>query len=545
MAGKNQKLSIRLLREGFTPEDAVRENVALKNWPKIANSKIALGTVGGGSPKWAGFLELTPEEASSVKNLSAFGVLFLPTTERWFAISFGLGHVKLDPAAFEQDFGLRVVMNSVDPLQLKSADVRTPDENTLSRRSQTSRGSDQTAFAIDVERDIVRGLAGKPKNPNFASRVAGSDALALDRTALVNDLPGICADALDAYGKSDYKISFGWVDQIRHVRDGDLIKKLNLEVAKALHEALTGEIAAQLHLAYPIIYDPEKALSIRYKGFGSWTIYPDLDIHSYVDALREKKVESFSVSDLRTHSAHEVNDDDGKDAGGKWSIGDCLVFETDFEDEKYVLSGGRWYRIASDLAQEISAFFAGVPLLGLPVAEADENEATYNERISKSEPTLLCLDRMLVKPTGATSPIEACDFLSSKKELIHVKDQTSSSRLSHLFNQGTVSARVLKIDGPFRDGVIEQINKQQVVLGLKDFDPLIPTSAAELLPAEYTVVFGVLSSHQQPTLPFFSLVTFRQASRELLALGYKYAFSWIKKPSIKKPSGKAKRKGKA
>jgi uncharacterized protein (TIGR04141 family) len=82
-------------------------------------------------------------------------------------------------------------------------------------------------------------------------------------------------------------------------------------------------------------------------------------------------------------------------------------------------------------------------------------------------------------------------------------------------------------------------------LKLAGFDDVIPTSTVELIPGEYIVVYAVLSSSDQPKLPFFSLVTFRQSSRELQAFGYKFAFSWIKKPAAKKPIGKAKRKKKA
>ena len=44
-------------------------------------------------------------------------------------------------------------------------------------------------------------------------------------------------------------------------------------------------------------------------------------------------------------------------------------------------------------------------------------------------------------------------------------------------------------------------------------------------------------------LPFFSLVTFRQAANELRALGYNCAFAWISKPAS--TTTKAKRKPKA
>ena len=155
-----QELSIRLLREGLAPVDAVSEGVDLTQWDKLEGATIALDTLGGGAPEWARFLVLSEDEKERVFNQTAFGLVFVQAAGRWFAVSFGMGHVKLDPAAFEQDFGLRVVLNAVDTKQLKSADIRTPDENTLSRRTQTSRGSDQTAFAFDIERDLVRGPAG-------------------------------------------------------------------------------------------------------------------------------------------------------------------------------------------------------------------------------------------------------------------------------------------------------------------------------------------------------------------------------------------------
>ena len=61
-----QKLSIRLLRDGLAPADAVRDGVDLTPWDKLEGALIALATLGGGSPKWARFLELSEEEKKKV-----------------------------------------------------------------------------------------------------------------------------------------------------------------------------------------------------------------------------------------------------------------------------------------------------------------------------------------------------------------------------------------------------------------------------------------------------------------------------------------------
>jgi len=156
------------------------------------------------------------------------------------------------------------------------------------------------------------------------------------------------------------------------------------------------------------------------------------------------------------------------------------------------------------------------------------------------------LDRKLVKPTGASYSIEACDFLQDNGAMIHVKDRTSSSRLSHLFNQGTVSARVMKMDGAFRDLLRVKIADQEALLGLAGYQTLVANAATPFSEGAHLIVYAVICSGVGAgtnRLPFFSLVTFRQAATELRALGYKCAFAWIAKPgSI---ATKAKRKPKA
>lgn len=539
MSGDIQKLSVRLLKDGKTPKDSLRGGVTLENWAQIEGAQIALDTMGGGSPKWSKFLALSDDQKTRITNLTAYGLVFLQATGRWFAVSFGMGHVKLDPAAFEQDFGLKVVLNSVDPKQLKSADVRTPDENTLQRRSQTSRGSDQTAFSIDIERDIVRGIAGVPKDMTFAVRVAGSDALSMDRKMELGDLVQACTDALAMYQKADYKQDFAWIDQIKHEREKDVIEKLENALIAEMDAVLKGTASDAISLAFPIIYDPEKTNYLRFKGFRSFVDWPDLTFTNYLEALGERAKTDFTRDDFEKHTVHEV-DAQGKDCGSKWKIKDCLVYETTLDKRTYVLSAGRWYCIDKNLADEVQKFFEAIPTFSMPAAQAGDNEEIYNARVKADEPDYLCLDRKLVRPTGASSSIEMCDFLTADKAVIHVKDKTSSSRLSHLFNQGTVSARVLILDGAARKKTREKVASVEAETKQTGFVDVIADEGQEFVPADFTIVFAVLAIGDTPKLPFFSLVTLRQAANDLKALGYKCSFAWIEKPPS--PGKKATKK---
>lgn len=539
---KVHTISIRLLRDCYQPEETVREGVLLSDWKEFDGAKIALGTLKNDNPKWTTILSLTSEQKAIVYNVSSYGLAFLQASGRWFALHFGTGFTKLNPDALEQDFGLRVVLNTVDPDKLRSADIRTPDDNPTTRRTQTAKRSDQTAFSIDIERDIVRGLAGEPKNASFAQRVAGSDGLTLTKEMDTSDLQQICSDALEAFNKTDYKENFSWVDQIKHVRDKTLITQLEAELVVALHGSLTGPTPDSLHLAYPVIYDPEQARHIRYKGFNSSAVYPDLDIGGYIAELKAEGVTAYISEHLSGHKVHEC-DADGKDKGRSWKIKECLVFEIDLNGQKYVLSGDRWYCIDVNLAKEVTDFFANIPLHEMPPAIANENEEIYNKRVATGGHNMLCLDRRMLKPTGANYPIETCDFLSSDGALVHVKDHTSSSRLSHLFNQGTVSAQVLKSDGAFRDLLLAEIAQQEAALGLTGYQALMPSKTDAFVASNHKIVYAVLCSNNTTRLPFFSLVTFRQAARELGNYDFKVAFAWIKKPAS--TSNKKIRKQKA
>jgi len=525
MAKKTQKLSIRLLREGRDPK-AVVKGADWAEWPHSEGAEVAFGTAFAGEPKWVKLLD-TPEVAGAgLSNKSAFGVVFLKADARWFAVSFGASHVKLDPAAFEHDFGLRVVLNTVDHRKLRSADLRTPEELTVTRRTQTSRQSSSEAFGIDVEKDIVRGLAGEPTDQAFARRVAGSDALVIHKPAEAEDLEGICSEAYAKFKLDDYQEHFGWVDHIRYVRDDSLREKLDAELVAALHAAIVAGTSDDLHLAAPAVYDPEEFGDVRYLGFRSKADHPQIDILDYLADLKTRGCSPDLEAITERHWLAEVRDDDSVQK--RWKLYDCIVFEVEHGGTRYVLSGGKWYAVAKSLVDEVTAFFGAMPKTALPSAKPGENEADYNERVAKEAGDLACLDRQLIRPTGATSDIEACDFFSKKRQFIHVKDEAASSRLSHLFSQGLVSAMAFRTDKPFRAKFRAKLEGISA-----DHAALLPGDEDEPDPKDFEVVFAVMrspTSKGEMRLPFFSLVTLRQAARQITALGFKVAFAWVEKP---------------
>lgn len=521
-----QKLSIRLIKDGISPETVLRTG-ELKDFGSIPGAKISFGNSGGNAPKWASFLKLPSAVQAKLLNQSAYAVIFLQIEHRWFVASFGGGFQRLDPSTIEQDFGLRVVVNIVDHNKLRSTDLRTPNDNTTTTRTQVSRQSSQEVFEIDHERDLIRGIEGTPSNKGFATRVVGSDALTIWRKAKITDLPTICRESLELYSKKTYQNHFSWIDHIRHERDASVITQLDALLLDGLNQAIAGSYPDSLHLAWPIIYDPTNSPCVHYAGFRSMRTFSDLDIRNYIDELRERNILTINSDILKNHTVIQT-DDDGKRTGEQYRLHECCVYEVEHADERYVLSSGRWYKVARAFAVEVADFFKKAPKnTSLPPAQGGENETLYNMRLKKEKTNWVCFDTHEILPSHATTNIEPCDFWDPTSAcFIHVKNEAASSKLSHLFNQGSVSARVFKTDDGFRQRLKD---KARELAGDALADTLPSESSID--PAKYTILFAVMretaSKETHPMLPFFSLVTFRQAAKQIEALGFKYAFAWI------------------
>ena len=504
-----------LLKDGVSePEDALRTDQEFDTLSVQGGGTLTLKPRQSNPPWWAGFLRPYVSDPSALDNLfnsSNSAVVLLQAGGRQFAITFGHGRTLLEAATFERDFGLRVVLNTVAPDQLKSVDARTFDDLTIHTRRDVSQGSSIEAFGLDISRDLVRAVTGRPSDETLARQVTGSDALALRSRAQVTELPALCERLLEAYRSDAYKERFAWIDHLRPIKDPAQIDSLNDVLLTALRERNIDD----LHLA-----PPEPLDWARIEGFrlspepSNAELHADPPISSYLDSLEHP--EALDLQRLKRDRVMAVGSDQGS-VFENWSVYRCLVFETRMGDRLFALSAGDWFSIEKPFADEVTAFVESLPALGvaLPAAQRGTTEGDYNVGAAQ-EVDALCMDRKLVT-VGGQDPVELCDLLTQDKQFIHVKKRGASSTLSHLFQQGLVSAELLFRDQPFRDAARSRVN------GLdSSFTDGVPDSRPA--PQECEVAFVVItrSTRDTPlTLPFFSLVALRTAVLQLQDWGYR------------------------
>jgi uncharacterized protein (TIGR04141 family) len=247
-----QRLTVFLLKEELARENALREpsTVVSHVVPSVdAAPSLFVASTAPHAPSWQHFLD--PHVAGSLSGLyaaSSGAILLIQASQRLFAVIFGQGRHLLNAEAFEHDFGLKVVLNTVEPNHLKSVDSKTIDETTMHTRRDLSRDSTLAAFGLDVSRDLLRAVTGTPHDDSFGPRLTGSDALGLQTRLEVPELAEFFSRLLEAYQAETYIASgFDFIDFLRPEKRVSRLRELEAQLMDALAESRIADV----HLAAP------------------------------------------------------------------------------------------------------------------------------------------------------------------------------------------------------------------------------------------------------------------------------------------------------
>jgi uncharacterized protein (TIGR04141 family) len=512
---RQEKLTWSLLKAEAAREEALAEVDALSEHVVPALSTLIpslfVRSTPPHAPWWLGFLGRHVKGGlSNLFAASSGAALFVEANGRVFVVTFGQGRHLLNPEAFESDFGLKVVLNTVAPDQLKSVDAKTIDETTMHTRRDVSRDSSFSAFGLDVSRDLLRAVTGRPQDDSLGSRLTGSDALGIHTRLAVPDLPKLAERLLAAYESDNYKKYFDFIDFLRPEKNPARI----VELGERLIEALRHEEISDVHLAAPEPLDWSDIDGFRFstQPAGSATD-SDPRITEY---LASKEGGDISLESLKSDRMLALRSTDGQ-AQGSWPVFRCIVYQVELADRLFVLSAGEWFRIDLGFKERVYEDVARLTIEKkgwLPDADPKTDEDAYNGKAAAALDGL-CLDKKLVND-GGPDKMEICDILTRDGGFIHVKHRGSSSTLSHLFTQGVNSAERLLQDADFRSKAREIVAQAN-----PEFAEVIPEARPN--PDSHEITFAVItrSTRNTPlTLPFFSVVSLRAAASRLRGFGF-------------------------
>jgi uncharacterized protein (TIGR04141 family) len=459
-------------------------------------------------PRWrVDLLTLVPGEVLDagdgdplvgLQNQSAGAVLLIRRRDWKFLIVFGSGRFSVDQNAIEIGFGLKVVANKLDSGALLGADTRRMVGMGRSHRVSIPSSGSLDRLGVEPTLDLVRYLEGKPSG-EFARGIAGGDVLRLSLSRFsFRQLPEKLDEIIEAYSSEGYKEAFPFLDYFVRVpaSNENLYSKLRLEAERRI---LAG--GRDVDFMIPDVDRngvPEKFVlrsgrrKVTVGALSRDVVLSAVSEWGVVDPLVAIRVEAFYQGEPRSE---------------KSSLLSYLVGDFEFEGRNFSPCAGAWYEVDADHLSNLNARIAQIPDLtndlGLrPWRQNDEDEEAYNLSVLPRGETSVVLDKRLFYSKGGSNlKVEVCDLLTRQKELICIKKATDSATLSHLFAQGSVSARLFGGRPDYRRTVLDHLGGLGSSVSLGAY-------------SDWTIVFAIASDRPgrlADSLYFFSKINLEAA----------------------------------
>lgn len=529
-----RSMSIYALKPGVTVEDCLRADhdyiETEKHSSSIPDLRVFIKRGKQDAPWWKHYLSLDEELLQGSNSAAAF----VPSGKRIMVLTFGSGQFLLRDDSFEHDFGTRVVLNAVDPRKLKSTETLDPDSSQR-RRTQIPYDGDLALLSFAGDASVLKSLTGKarPKYNDLVRSVTGASSLRVTTPAQPSDLKRLLSRLRKLYKSDAFLKTFPDVAKIRPITDPKVVESLDQQLASAIFD-----LSAPVVLTVPDILDYKDETFVQFSGRGISDVFDDVYVKHYREYLEAHDVDpvSFGVEALK-HD-YLVLLDGSHAQRQRWSIYKSLVFEvTDDPAYTYHFSDGSWFKVSTDLIislrNDIDPFWIDA---NLPDHEWT-SEGKYNEEVS-NQINAVCLDRTNVSQKGQTA-VEPCDILrtdSEMPEFVHVKIGTSSTNLSHLFNQAANAAELLRTAEQARQKLTRLIEKKS------DADTAASVSKA-VAEDRFSVAIAIVSHKRTPekksdNLPIFSRISLRRALRALEAMRVPVTIQMV--PDATNRSGKKK-----
>ncbi|MFJ4985103.1 DUF6119 family protein [Streptomyces sp. NPDC088732] len=429
-------------------------------------SLLVTGKISTDEPRWMPHLISLVGQNPQLRNITSAAALIIPLQEHDYALTWGFGHILLNPMLLDPGFGLRFAIRKASADQVRSLTSHTMD--TLARTARTSvpSGASLDAFGVEeigevisrlVGRISVSGLTAAAGKADSYATVRGADGLSLPLAKNPQDLLADLRYLHDTVENEPPAKGLEHFEHTRPLRPG--APELN-QLERLLSQAL--EPASPLiALTWPAEWqegEHGEADSYRIRGAGAAREEQpeDLELHHLLQPLAHRDAPT-RFDALKRITVQGLNSDGFSISraihGDKW-----ITFQTDHEGKRYVFHQGRWFDIGGAYlkllrlkVEKILAKTSSLSISDWPreVKEPKGNigratEGRYNLAVQHDDPRYLRLDTRLLHTAQHPRGFEVCDLLGPDNELIHVKRMDGSVSASHLFNQALVAVEALR-----------------------------------------------------------------------------------------------------
>ena len=515
------KLSIYLVKEEFTEsKEFIVGNLKSAN---LSDNKILYYRPSQlRCPEWVNSFFVDDTQIQSVfQTKTASAVLSVKVEGRIVLIAFGYGRSIINLDCLEEDFGLKLALGIVKPDSLRKVSLRQIGGNQKLTQEQMPVKSSIADFDVDVYRDLVNTVTAVSINSGISDgMVSGGTGINVSADVDISNVDNYLSQLIKEYQSESYKENFGWIDNIKIIKDKQKIDALD----QSLLESITKNAESVL-VAIPDIIDWNNTKGFSY-GTKKGQLVDDISLDGLISSFKDNLVTS--VEQLKKKYIYQISSADDSVTLQRWSAYKCLFSELNYNGSHYCLNNGTWYKINNDYTKMIDEDYKSTKTSDIQfLVHSDDNkkEEVYNEAFANLNNSYINMDQKFVYHGGGGNKIEICDTLTDDKKLIHVKRGNSSSVLSHLFNQGLVSAELIKEDNSFLVKANSVIKENVKKKGLDSQNSKYEIKSSD----NFTVIYGIIKKGNEklPSIPIFSKISLYYVKRRLKAINCKVEIAHI------------------
>ena len=453
-----------------------------------------------------------------------------------FAINFGQGRHNIIKDKIEETFGIYTAIALIEQgASIRRAGTRNISSNPRNTEFQNAQELSKDAFNAELEdNDIIRHLNAVADSPTISSVIGKYGPLNIRMRFKETEIP--CWNYLDDRLK-DLISLFENIQNNSEVVNKFFkgLRPLPSQKQNELNSILIDKINddnSKFFLFEPEIdYDSTLISKIRYKLQSEpRTIHEDEKLSlSYYLNLKENLEEFDFINDKIVL----INEDGQKYK--EWPIIKCLYGEMKIDDQVYILSNSIWYGLSKDKYERINENINNI-IEDIQIEETVKANTTQKileeknlnnkhidkERIFNKE---FCnqisgelFDQLIKQIIIDGDKMEICDIFDPyNKEFIHTKIGTKAATLSHLFNQGYVSARAY---ASMKSIFVPKVNE-------KMDNPKHSIENERNSHQDYTIRYLIINEKADNKLTFISKLALDRIITDLKDFGYRVRLSWV------------------
>lgn len=491
-------------------------------WQRFLADQLGLVGFGGGGPSLGAVVFCAIAEADGA------GV-------RWMAWTFGAGARALRRSRLDARFGLLAALNTFAAARSAAShgvDRSRPQLRALEYLTTTPyfqrtghRAPDDIpvdAFRFDRHSDLVSKVGARTGDPDIAALTGGRGLSFRTEVGDLKELVRLSEDMLHRSQGTNYRVDFGWIDDLIRVEDLGLLDQLRLRVTDVLVAAPSTRDVE--------IFLPDMLLN---DSTVEYILLPgERRSRASRTTLPADRIGSYLASHGPAGLDHELRfvDTDGVEIASA-SILECLCADVEHDGAQYVLADGGFYGVSRTFLATLNAEIDEIETSDLEFPLYDGgSEPRYLEKLrTGAASSFIVLDRELVRIDGERAGVEAADLVAATGALVHVKRKESSRTLSHLFLQATNSADLLRHSLPAREQLSTMIDKAR---GDGRLTAAARAAVARLgehgYEGEVAFAFLTPTPHRGArNLPLFSKISLVHATRRLRQLRYRPTVAFI------------------